>query len=292
LRKIKTTGGTFNPDEYGIYFPATDLSRLLWNIHLHRRALVPLNLLLGRSSQERLDTILSHGTQMFIDSGCFFLASEVAKKKGITIGEAFGLSPAEIPGYEAYKKTYIDFALRYKERIWGIVEMDFGGVEGKTQFREEVKKKGIKPIPVYHLLVDPAEYLDELLSKYDRVCIGNLAVMNAKDRKKVIPRLWEATEKHPKTWVHLLGVTPHPILTAYPFHSCDSSTWVAPLKWTEPPRTYYMYAQGGYLPPGYRFIRGVERDSPAGSAKAAGLSIYECLIRDMNHSNHLNAIPQ
>ena len=290
LGKIKTSGGRYNPENKGIYFPATDLNRLLRNIHVHERALVPLNILKGEQSQDKLSEIAKHGVNLFIDSGCFFLASEMAKRNNISIDDAFALPPSEVIGYASYMEVYFKFLSKYESDIWGIVEMDFGGADGKKAFRKEAHKRGFYPIPVYHLLVDPAEYLEELLSTHDRICIGNLAQMGSGDVKRVLPALWDACSKYPDVWVHLLGVTPRPRLVAYPFHSYDSSSWLAAVKWTNGYTVSYHYSKFGTPGKEFWFVRGVNTDSPSGSAKAAGLAVYEALLRDRNHNQHLREI--
>jgi hypothetical protein len=69
------------------------------------------------------------------------------------------------------------------------------------------------------------------LESYDRVCIGNLAMATPEARRSILAWVWERRRRHAApVWVHALGVTPAPLLNAYPVNSTDSSTHVYAIK--------------------------------------------------------------
>lgn len=193
----------------------------------NKTALIAVDNVTG-NSKIGLDRFVKKGGQVLFDSGIFGLCSRHAKKQGIDISEAFAAPPSEVIGFDKLFEQYIAIAHEYKDVLWGIVELDLGGIESKTELRSMVESEGIIPIPVFHPFTDDWAYLDYLLSEYDRVAIGQIA--RVRDRRiieQILARVWLYKQKHPETWVHVLGIVPNQLLYAYPFESCDSSSAMA-----------------------------------------------------------------
>lgn len=108
------------------------------------------------------------------------------------------------------------------------------GAHVKRQTRAWLESEGLKPIPVYHPLVDGWDYFDELVDRYDRICVGNLVQASQTTRDKIIVTLHERLRRLKparRPWVHLLGLGPYRTLAACPVNSCDTSNHVQSMRW-------------------------------------------------------------
>lgn len=239
----RTSGGTYKPDEEYSYFLATSPTRHNEsvnalpheNIHRHRHLLVAVNELESRSQFDHLDRLIDDGLQLFIDSGVFSLAMTHARIHSITHNEALSLAPEEVDGFEELLERYYLVAQRYKDRIWGMVEVDQGGPTVKPLTRARIEKEsGIIPIPVWHPLLDGIDYYHDLVANYDRICVGNLVKANPSLRLRILTAVSELSRANPSTWHHLLGVTPSELTFALPVKgSSDSSTWLNGVRWPQ-----------------------------------------------------------
>lgn len=67
---------------------------------------------------------------------------------GLTLTDVLRLPPQEVDGYPALRDLYYDVAARYRDRLWGVIELDLGGPGGMTATRAMIERDtGINPIP-------------------------------------------------------------------------------------------------------------------------------------------------
>lgn len=225
---IATGGGTFDPDsQRPIYFAAGNLptEEDVWPPY----TLIAVNDIM-KSDDELARRIQSGVT--FLDSGIFALTNEhMRAHPGLTMDDALTLPPDQIDGFDALFDRYVELVKRWEHELWGYVELDQGGRDNKIKTRARLESLGLRPIPVYHPLNDGWDYFHELASNYDRICVGNIVQASPSLRTKIIATIWERHRDYPHLWIHGLGYTASPMMHAYPLDSCDSSTWLAPLRW-------------------------------------------------------------
>lgn len=264
----RTGGGQFNPAEPAVYFVA--FSGLAEIVDVHPWTLIALNDIAnpsGKPNTKELDERIANGSHLLLDSGIFWLTQRHMKTHaGMTMDEALGLPPAKVDGFDWLRASYVDLVKRYEPALWGYIELDQGGAEWKRRTRLELEAEGVRPIPVYHPLVDGWDYFDELFETYDRVCFGNIVQANQATRRELLATLWERRRRYPDVWVHVLGLTPNEVVTAYPTSSCDSSTWVYAVRYSasSAPGAHAMGDSFGRFSHGYTYDTRVEADHPGG----------------------------
>lgn len=221
-----TGGGAFNPQDSPIYFVAGH------GAIYTKFVLQAVNDLWGPAGDRRLEEFLDSGHTMFLDSGIFWLTNRHKRAHGITMDEALALPPHAIDGFEELFARYLELVSRFGDRLWGYIELDQGGAIHKRQTRALLEDThGLSPIPVYHPLNDGWEYFDELASQYDRICLGNIVQANRPTRRRLLHTLWERHRAYPNLWVHVLGLSPNEFCIPYQPDSCDSSSWLNPLRY-------------------------------------------------------------
>lgn len=228
----KTGGGLYDPSDTQIYFIAGDaLHTLRHGAKYKKHCLIAVNELEDDSRELAFNNALTNGNVMFLDSGVFSLASEHARRHDISHDEGLKTPPEQLDGFQALFDRYLYLVRTYESRIWGYVEIDIGGTDQKRKTRAKLESLGCRPIPVYHPLNDGWDYFDELASKYNRICVGNIVQASRYVRLRIMATIWERKKKYPGLWIHLLGMTPNEWVSAYPMESLDSSTWLAPVRW-------------------------------------------------------------
>ena len=216
------TSGRWDPTEAPIFFNAAAESSpfILINqygpIDLIKHEMVALEMYpSGWSLEWKGDSLrpinvldLPHVKNLMVDSGAFDIAKSHSDETGMLIEDVFGLSIYDVKGGRELVSKYIQFTKQVPhDRLWGIVELDFGTMKDREELRERVSKEsGVVPIPVYHTASDPREYFKELLEKFDRVCIGGLSKLNSNFRTKLLAELAHLRDEvNTECWVHLLG---------------------------------------------------------------------------------------
>lgn len=238
-----TSGGKYLPDEEYVYFLATSPARHSEavlalpdeDVYQHPHVLVAVNELETPKHFDHLDKLIDEGRSLMIDSGVFNLAMSHARTHSMTHNEALSLAPEEVDGFEELLEKYYRIAQTYKDRIWGMVEVDQGGPLIKPLTRARIEREsGIIPIPVWHPLLDGIDYYHTLIAEYDRICVGNLVKANPSLRLRILTAVSELSRENPKIWHHLLGVTPSELTFALPIRgSSDSSTWLTGCRWPQ-----------------------------------------------------------
>lgn len=223
---MQKTAGNWNPDDPFVYFLAAPLSFIETAGPHHPSCLIAINELMRDNWRVHLDRLLEGDHKILIDSGAFSVASNHSRKYNIPLEEAFKLPLARLDGFDVLQTRYFEVLKYYQDDVWGIIEMDLGGEKSKRNRRHDFETNGNRPIPVFHPMSDSSAYLDELLKNYDRICVGNLVSASRYARKRILQTVVDRRKGKPCRWIHLLGMGPSEVLCAYPFESCDATTWL------------------------------------------------------------------
>lgn len=260
-----TSGGTFDRDEPPVYFLASNPQQIRRSNARH--VLVAVNEITTRKEMDTFEEILDDGRRVMLDSGIFNLASEHARHNNVTHDEALSMPPEEIDGFDRLWDQYGNIATKYADRLWGIVELDQGGITNKPRTRAKIEKElGITPIPVYHPLLDGWDYYDTLATGYDRICFGNIVQASPPDRLRLAYTAYERGKQYPYLWTHLLGMTPNQNMLAMPFRgSMDSSSWLSPARWMPSWKVTSMLAADTSMPPSMWLHSATDKENYDGS---------------------------
>lgn len=201
---------------------------------------------------DNLGRLFGHGVRVLLDSGVFWLTNRHKRQHGITMDQALSLHPEQIDGFDWLWERYLALAARFRDDLWGIIELDQGGATVKRETRRRLQANGVNPIPVYHPLIDGWEYFDELLETTDRLCFGNVVQANSPTRLRLLTTAYERTRCR-DVWVHLLGYSINEWLHACPVESCDSSSWLTILRWAASARERSMLKTVSAFPTAYRY---------------------------------------
>jgi hypothetical protein len=276
---MKATGGVWDRTRWPLYFLAADTATLTHaSLSEGDSLLVAVNELMGEDSKGRVgfEDLISRGRKLFLDSGVYWLATQHARANRMSMDEALGLSPEKITGFDELFSAYVETVRRYESSLWGYIEIDQGGRDNKRRTRAKLEAMGLKPIPVYHPFNDGWDYFDELASEYDRICLGNVVMATADQRKRLLATAWERRRQYPHLWIHALGLTPNEVSVAYPMNSCDSSSWIAGVRWAR--HHVASAAQPFGETSGFIYSRTHDPDSERGHIKARRLAGYDAIM--------------
>lgn len=227
---MNTGGGRFDPDENFTFFVAgVNINNAA---HFHPWTLMAVNDLMNESGLVELRARTEPpDAKLMLDSGIFWLSSRHAERHNLTFYQALTVPPEDVDGFPKLLDRYVEIVKDFGDDLWGYVEPDQGGADCKRATRQALEAQGLRPIPVYHPLTDGWDYFDELADGYDRICIGNVVMADAKVRRGILTALWERRRRHRKRlWLHALGYTPNQLFNAYPINSSDSSSHVYALR--------------------------------------------------------------
>lgn len=156
----------------------------------------------------------SSGMKVFLDSGAYS-----AKSLGVAIDI----------------DAYCDYCIRNQDviriedgvRMFSVLD-GIGDAELTYRNQKYMESKGARPLPCFHFGEDPA-YLDYYVANYPYITIGGMAYSKA-HLFQWLDRMWNDHmldgAGRPKVKVHAFGVTAMELMTRYPWHSVDASTWV------------------------------------------------------------------
>lgn len=284
MTDITRTGGPqFDPQEPNVYFLASSVHRQAHGaVGTHAYLLVAVNEIGGDKDIELIQSWAASGTKLFLDSGVFNLATQWAKARGISMDEALSTPPDQVEGFAELFQKYVRVVQALEPMLWGYIEIDQGGRENKIKTRARLESLGLRPIPVYHPFNDGWDYFDELASGYDRLCCGNVVQANDATRLRLLATMWQRRRPYPHLWIHMLGMTPNERLNAYPINSCDSSTWLAPVRWPDADRERAALKVISSMPRNYAYVMGSGAESPTGDHKAVSLAAYKAALNLRN----------
>lgn len=223
---MRHTDGVWDTNEKGVYFLACTNGNL--SLTTYNDFLIALNEIKGERTVLKIREACGKG-KVLIDSGVHELAAREHRRTGDSFATIFSRDPFEIEGFNAWIEKYTVIMNELKDVVWGYIEIDLGGPVGKRKIRAMLEDSGLRPIPVYHPLIDNYEYLDELFDQYDRICVGNLADRPYEIRREILLTIKKRNTKN--RFVHLLGYTPDELMWGMGFDSSDSSTWVQGPRW-------------------------------------------------------------
>lgn len=158
--------------------------------------------------------------QIFLDSGAFS-----AHNFGVEIS---------VEAYCDYIRTNMDL-IRVEDGVLMASVLDAIGDDAATyRNQRQMERLGCKPLPCFHTGED-SRYLDLYANNYEYITLGGLVGAGPDQLRIWLDRIWD---KHltdgagrPRCKVHGFGITSIPLMESYPWHSCDSSSWIQATAW-------------------------------------------------------------
>lgn len=93
----------------------------------------------------------------------------------------------------------------------------------------EMEARGVRPLPCFHAGEDE-RYLEWYVQNYEYITLGGMVGSSTKQLMIWLDRIWDRYltdgSGRPRIKVHGFGITAVPIMEAYPWYSCDSSSWI------------------------------------------------------------------
>lgn len=165
--------------------------------------------------QKFVNAIREDGAKIFLDSGAF---------SAYTLG--ISLSVKE---YCEYIQRNTDI-IRVEDGIQIASVLDGIGDPLQTYRNQlEMEALGVKPLPCFHAGEDE-RYLEYYVKNYEYITLGGMVGSSTKQLMVWLDRMWSKYltdgSGRPRLKVHGFGITSIPIMEAYPWASCDSSSWI------------------------------------------------------------------
>lgn len=167
------------------------------------------------SKQQFVDEMRANGAKVFLDSGAF---------SAHTLGAKLDLA-----GYCAYIKRNEDI-IKVEDGVLMASVLDGIG-DPLLTYRNQLAMEwhGVVPLPCFHANEDE-RYLEYYISKYPYITLGGMVGASTQQLIKWLDRIWSRYltdgSGRPRLKVHGFGITAIPIMERYPWHSCDSSSWI------------------------------------------------------------------
>lgn len=172
--------------------------------------------------QSYVDHMRRLNASIFLDSGAF---------SAYTLGVELS-----VRDYCAYIARNIDI-LRVEEGNLMASVLDGIGDPLQTyrnQLEMEARLKiehglDVRPLPCFHAGEDE-RYLEHYVRNYDYITLGGMVGSSTQQLMIWLDRMWSRYltdgSGRPRCKVHGFGITAVPIMEAYPWYSCDSSSWI------------------------------------------------------------------
>ena len=131
----------------------------------------------------------------------------------------------------SYREKYIRFIKKNRRHITFYINLDIiNNAQGSYDSLKYLESKGLSPLPVFHLGND-TKWLERYIKEgYDFICIGGITPNPWKAVKPALDKIWSEilTDRTgmPIVKVHGLAATSYRLMTAYPWWSVDSSSWL------------------------------------------------------------------
>lgn len=178
--------------------------------------------------QSYVDHMRNDSAQIFLDSGAF---------SAYTLGATLSV------------EEYCDYIQRNRDIIrvedGTVMASVLDGIGDPLQtYRNqlEMEARGVRPLPCFHAGEDE-RYLEYYIQNYEYITLGGMVGSSTKQLMVWLDRMWDRYltdgSGRARVKVHGFGITAVPIMEAYPWYSCDSSSWIQ------------SAAFGGLILPGY-----------------------------------------
>ncbi len=165
--------------------------------------------------QKSVDQMRADEAKIFLDSGAF---------------SAFTL------GVDIKVKDYCDYIhrnsdiLRTEDGVLMASVLDcIENPLGTYRNQLEMEGYGVRPLPCFHAGEDE-RYLEWYVQNYEYITLGGMVGTSSKQLCIWLDRVWDRYlvdgSGRAKLKVHGFGITAVPIMERYPWHSCDSSSWI------------------------------------------------------------------
>lgn len=165
--------------------------------------------------QSFVDHMRNNKAQIFLDSGAFS-----AWTLGVTLS---------IHEYCDYIKKNADILRVEDGAVMASVLDGIGDPLQTWRNQLQMEELGVRPLPCFHFGEDE-KYLEWYVQNYDYITLGGMVGKSATTLTTWLDRIWPRYmldgSGRPKLKVHAFGITSIPIMEAYPWFSCDSSSWI------------------------------------------------------------------
>ena len=165
--------------------------------------------------QQFVDAMRRDEAKIFVDSGAF---------SAFTLGVKLSIN-----SYCDYIKRNSDIIRVEDGAVMASVLDGIGNALETYQNQAHMEYLGVKPLPCFHA-GEPEEYLAHYVKNYEYITLGGMVGASTKQLMIWLDRIWENHltdgSGHPKLKVHGFGITSIPLMERYPWHSCDSSSWI------------------------------------------------------------------
>lgn len=128
-------------------------------------------------------------------------------------------------------ESYISFIQKNEHLFEVYANLDvIGDAESTWKNQEEMERRGLNPLPVYHL-EDDIKYLHRCL-EYNYFALGGMAGKGTSEKQRMyfLDMCWGIIcdkKGKPKSQVHGFGLASPNLLYRFPWNSYDSSSWVS-----------------------------------------------------------------
>lgn len=166
-----------------------------------------------------------HDISLFIDSGAFTYMSNPQ------------YTEYTIEQWEQHIHSYLSWARKHKDSIFGIAELDLQylvGIEVVTEWRRKyfepfMLETGIPVCFIYH--DEGKDVWNSMCQRYPYVGFSAVSDENSRDLSE-FKEMLKVAEKH-NSLTHGFGMTKTSLLPELPFYTVDSTTWLVGLQYGE-----------------------------------------------------------
>lgn len=165
--------------------------------------------------QSFVDHMRNDNAKIFLDSGAF---------------SAFNLKiKLSVEEYCDYIKRNMDILRVDGNAVMASVLDGIGDPLETWRNQQEMELRGVRPLPCFHAGEDE-RYLEHYVKNYEYITLGGLVGSSTKQLQIWLDRVWSRYltdgSGRARLKVHGFGITSIPLMERYPWHSCDSSSWV------------------------------------------------------------------
>lgn len=139
-----------------------------------------------------------------------------------------GAFSAKTLGTKIEIEAYCNYVEQHREVLAAYFVLDvIGDAEASQRNYEYMRRRGLDPLPVYHVSVEPLSVLEGILAQRPGyVALGGMASERATraELRLNLDACWRVIERFWPVKVHGLGVMAQWALERYPFYSVDGSS--------------------------------------------------------------------